>query len=205
MFIAACSTSPTTSSTATGRAAAGRGAARRRRPLPGRRRRQGHRDVLRHRQRDRGRVRVLARRRLRLRRLGRLRPQGDGHHRPRRLGVGQAPLPRARHGHPDTEEFTVVGIGDMSGDVFGNGMLLSRHTKLVAAFDHRHIFLDPDPDPAGQLRRAAAAVRRCPARRGRTTTGADLGRRRGLAAQRQVDPGHPAGAPRARPRPTASC
>ncbi|TFB72740.1 NAD-glutamate dehydrogenase [Cryobacterium glaciale] len=47
-----------------------------------------------------------------------------------------------------TEEFTVVGVGDMSGDVFGNGMLLSKHTKLVAAFDHRHIFLDPNPDPA---------------------------------------------------------
>ncbi len=41
----------------------------------------------------------------------------------------------------------MVGIGDMSGDVFGNGMLLSRHIRLVAAFDHRHIFLDPDPDP----------------------------------------------------------
>jgi glutamate dehydrogenase len=46
-----------------------------------------------------------------------------------------------------TEPFTVVGIGDMSGDVFGNGMMLSRQTKLLAAFDHRHIFLDPDPDP----------------------------------------------------------
>lgn len=46
------------------------------------------------------------------------------------------------------EDFTVVGIGDMSGDVFGNGMLRSRHIKLVAAFDHRHIFVDPDPDPA---------------------------------------------------------
>ncbi len=44
--------------------------------------------------------------------------------------------------------FTVVGIGDMSGDVFGNGMLLSRCIRLVAAFDHRHIFIDPDPDPA---------------------------------------------------------
>jgi glutamate dehydrogenase len=43
------------------------------------------------------------------------------------------------------EEFTCVGIGDMSGDVFGNGMLLSEHTRLVAAFDHRDIFLDPDP------------------------------------------------------------
>ncbi|MGE3414399.1 MAG: NAD-glutamate dehydrogenase domain-containing protein, partial [Dehalococcoidia bacterium] len=45
------------------------------------------------------------------------------------------------------DDFTVAGIGDMSGDVFGNGMLLSRHVRLVAAFDHRHIFLDPDPDP----------------------------------------------------------
>jgi glutamate dehydrogenase len=48
----------------------------------------------------------------------------------------------------DRDELTIVGIGDMSGDVFGNGMLLSRHLKLVAAFDHRHIFIDPDPDPA---------------------------------------------------------
>ncbi|MFY8210577.1 MAG: NAD-glutamate dehydrogenase domain-containing protein, partial [Caulobacter sp.] len=47
-----------------------------------------------------------------------------------------------------TEPFTVVGVGDMSGDVFGNGMLLSKQTKLLAAFDHRHIFLDPNPDPA---------------------------------------------------------
>ena len=46
------------------------------------------------------------------------------------------------------EDVTVAGIGDMSGDVFGNGMLLSRHIRLVAAFDHRHIFLDPDPDAA---------------------------------------------------------
>jgi glutamate dehydrogenase len=44
------------------------------------------------------------------------------------------------------QPFTVVGIGDMSGDVFGNGMLLSRRIKLVAAFDHRHVLLDPDPD-----------------------------------------------------------
>lgn len=44
--------------------------------------------------------------------------------------------------------FTVIGIGDMSGDVFGNGMLLSKQTKVIAAFDHRDIFIDPDPDPA---------------------------------------------------------
>ncbi|MEJ5230747.1 MAG: NAD-glutamate dehydrogenase [Geminicoccaceae bacterium] len=49
---------------------------------------------------------------------------------------------------PDRDPFTCVGIGDMSGDVFGNGMLLSDKIRLVAAFDHRHIFLDPDPDPA---------------------------------------------------------
>ena len=43
---------------------------------------------------------------------------------------------------------TMIGIGDMSGDVFGNGLLRSRNVKLIAAFDHRHIFIDPDPDPA---------------------------------------------------------
>jgi glutamate dehydrogenase len=45
-----------------------------------------------------------------------------------------------------SQDFTVAGIGDMSGDVFGNGLLLSRHIRLVAAFDHRHVFLDPSPD-----------------------------------------------------------
>jgi glutamate dehydrogenase len=49
-------------------------------------------------------------------------------------------------------EFTCAGIGDMSGDVFGNGMLLSKHTRLVAAFDHRHIFLDPNPNAAASFR-----------------------------------------------------
>ena len=51
-----------------------------------------------------------------------------------------------------TEPFTVAGIGDMAGDVFGNGMLLSRKIKLVAAFNHRNIFLDPDPDMASSFR-----------------------------------------------------
>ncbi|MCW2699600.1 MAG: Glutamate dehydrogenase, partial [Blastococcus sp.] len=49
------------------------------------------------------------------------------------------------------QEFTVVGIGDMSGDVFGNGMLLSEHIRLVAAFDHRHVFVDPSPDAAASF------------------------------------------------------
>jgi glutamate dehydrogenase len=50
-----------------------------------------------------------------------------------------------------SEDFTVVGVGDMSGDVFGNGMLLSEHIRLIAAFDHRHVFVDPDPDPAASF------------------------------------------------------
>jgi len=49
------------------------------------------------------------------------------------------------------EDFTVIGIGDMSGDVFGNGMLLSRHIRLLAAVDHRHIFIDPNPDGAASI------------------------------------------------------
>jgi glutamate dehydrogenase len=51
-----------------------------------------------------------------------------------------------------TTAFTCAGVGDMSGDVFGNGMLLSKHTQLVAAFDHRHIFLDPSPSAAASFR-----------------------------------------------------
>ncbi len=47
-----------------------------------------------------------------------------------------------------TDPITVAGVGDMSGDVFGNGMLLSKTIRLIAAFDHRHIFIDPNPDPA---------------------------------------------------------
>lgn len=49
--------------------------------------------------------------------------------------------------NPRTDQFTMVGIGDMSGDVFGNGLLQSRNAKLLAAFNHKHIFLDPNPDP----------------------------------------------------------
>ncbi|MEM7584113.1 MAG: NAD-glutamate dehydrogenase domain-containing protein [Acidobacteriota bacterium] len=51
-----------------------------------------------------------------------------------------------------SEDFSVVGVGDMSGDVFGNGMLLSRHIKLHAAFNHLHVFVDPDPDPESSWR-----------------------------------------------------
>ena len=77
----------------------------------------------------------------------------------------------------DLDELTIVGIGDMSGDVFGNGLLRSPHVKLVAAFDHRHVFLDPDPDPA-----AAFAERKrlfdLPRAAGPTTTRTLISRRR---------------------------
>jgi glutamate dehydrogenase len=104
-------------------------------------------------------ARLLAGRRLRLGRLGRLRPQEDGHHRPRRLGSGQAPFPRDGTATSRPTPFTVVGVGDMSGDVFGNGMLLSPQIRLIAAFDHRDIFIDPDPGHREILRRAQAHVR----------------------------------------------
>ena len=58
------------------------------------------------------------------------------------------------------DPFTVAGIGDMSGDVFGNGMLLSKKIKLVAAFNHRDIFLDPSPDPAASYRERARLFRK---------------------------------------------
>ena len=74
------------------------------------------------------------------------------------------------------EDFTVVGVGDMSGDVFGNGMLLSPHIRLLAAFDHRHIFIDPDPDRGDQLRRAPAAVRAAALVVGELRRGAAVGR-----------------------------
>lgn len=66
----------------------------------------------------------------------------------RDLGSGNGKLSRGMGIDTQSQDFTVVGIGDMSGDVFGNGMLLSEHIALIAAFDHRHIFLDPHPDPA---------------------------------------------------------
>ena len=74
------------------------------------------------------------------------------------------------------EDVTVVGIGDMSGDVFGNGMLLSEHLRLVAAFDHRHVFLDPDPDPAVSFAERRAAVRAAALVLGRLRPGAALRR-----------------------------
>ena len=87
-----------------------------------------------------------------------------------------------------TEDFTAVGIGDMSGDVFGNGMLCSEHTRLVAAFDHRDIFIDPDPDAATLVRRAQAALRPAAVVVAGLRHEPDLRGRRRLVAVAQVDP-----------------
>ena len=69
-----------------------------------------------------------------------------------------------------TQDFTVVGVGDMCGDVFGNGMLLSEHIRLVAAFDHRHVFVDPDPVCGDVASPSGGGCSTCRARRGPTTT-----------------------------------
>ena len=90
----------------------------------------------------------------------------------------------------------MVGIGDMSGDVFGNGMLLSRHIQLVAAFDHRHIFLDPDPDPAASFAERERLFDLPRSSWADYDASADLGGRRRLPAQRQVDPALARGAAR---------
>jgi glutamate dehydrogenase len=89
-----------------------------------------------------------------------------------------------------SQDFTVVGIGDMSGDVFGNGMLLSQHIKLVAAFDHRHIFIDPNPDPARSFR-SASACSTCRAPRGTTTTSRSSRRAAASSRAREVHPVSP--------------
>jgi glutamate dehydrogenase len=116
----------------------------------------------------------------------RLRPQGDGHHRPRRVGVGEAALPRAR-ASTSSDEFTVVGIGDMSGDVFGNGMLLSEHLRLVAAFDHRTSSSTPTPDPARRFA-SGSGCSRCRARLGRLRPSLLSRRRRRLPAHAKSVP-----------------
>ena len=83
--------------------------------------------------------------------------------------------------------FTVVGIGDMSGDVFGNGMLRERTIKLVAAFDHRDIFIDPAPDPDRSLRGAPAAVRSAALELAGLRSDAHLQGRRGVPARAEGD------------------
>ena len=117
------------------------------------------------------------------------------------MGERAPPCQRARQ-DADTDPLTAVGIGDMSGDVFGNGMLLSQALRLVAAFDHRHVFIDPDPDPAVAFAERTAAVRAAPFELGRLRRVEALARRRRVPAHAEVDRAEPAGPRRARRRRT---
>ena len=173
------------------RAAAG-APLRRRRPVPGRRGRQGDGDLQRHRQRHRRRLRVLARRRVRQRRIGRLRPQGDGHHRAWRVGVGEVPLPRTRHRHADA------------------GLHRRRHRRHVRRrVRQRHAALRAHP-AGGRVRPPAHLPRSRPGRRdlvrrarahvraaalvlGRLRHVADQRRRRRVSAHAEGDPDQRAG------------
>ena len=135
-----------------GRATHARRAIRRRRSLPRRRGRQGHRDVLRPRELDRRRVRLLARRRVRLGRFGRLRPQGDGHHRPRRVGVACAGTSSALGINPDKDPLhSRRHRRHVRATCSATGCCSHMRCELVGAFDHRHVFVDPTPDPAASF------------------------------------------------------
>ena len=146
-----CSTSPTTSSTARVVPPRARRAPRRRRSLSRGRRRQGHRDLLRHRQRA-SRPAATSGSATRSPRAARPATTTRRWASPRAAPGNASSATSARWTSTSRRQpFTVIGVGDMSGDVFGNGMLLSPAIRLVAAFDHRDIFLDPDPDPAKSL------------------------------------------------------
>ncbi len=169
-----------------GRSASRRPPPRRRRPVLRRRGRQGHGDVLRHRERDLAGVRLLARRRVRLGRLGRLRPQGDGDHRARRVGVGQAALPRARPRH---RRGRLHGRRDRR---HVRRRVRERDAALAAAQVARRVRPPPrlprsGPQPRGEPRGAEAALRAARFVLGRLRPEADLQGRRRLPAQREVD------------------
>ncbi len=164
---------------------------RRRRPVSRRRRGQGHRDVLGHRQRCREVLRLLARRRLRLRRFRRLRPQGDGHHRARGVGVGQAALPGDGGRHPEHR------LHRRRHRRHERGRLRQRDAP-VRAHPPRRSVRPPPRVRRPQTRMAAesfaerkSALRAPSLVLGRLRQDAHLAGRRGLPAQPEVDRGHP--------------
>ena len=140
-----------------GRARAG-GPLRRRRSVSGGRRRQGHGRVLGYRQRRRGRIRLLVGRCVRVGWLARLRPQADGDHRPRRLGIGQAPLPRARHRHPGRAVHGRRDRRHVRRRVRQRDALLAAHPTAGGVQPRPHLSR-PRSGPGRVVRRAAAAVR----------------------------------------------
>ncbi len=176
-----------------GRAAGARGPPRRRRPVSGRGRRQGHGDVQRHRQRGRRAVRLLAGRRLCEWRLGRLRPQGDGDHGEERLGVRPASLPRARRRRPGR------GLHRRRRRRHERRRVRQRDAALAAHPAGRRVRSPPrvprsEPGRGVLGRRAAAAVRPPALLVGRLRPRADLRRRRDLPAHGEVDRADRAGA-----------
>ena len=166
--------------------AAGR-ALRRGRPLPRRRRRPRHGHLLRRGERDRRRVRLLAGRRLRLGRLERLRPQGDGDHRPRRLGVGQAPLPRAGPRRPDPGLHRRRGRRHVGRRVRQRDAALPPHPPRRRLRPPRHLHR-PGSRPGALVRGAKASVRAAGLVVGRLRHEPRLGGWRRVPAQREVDP-----------------
>ena len=184
-------------------AARGRGPPRRRRLLPGRRRRQGHGDVLRHRERRRAGLRLLAGRRVRQRRLGRLRPQGDGHHRPRRVGLGAAALPRARDRLPDRGVHGGRHRRHERRRVRQRAALLRDHQAGRGVRPPRHL---PRPRAGRRdvVRRAPAALRPAPLELAGLRQEPDLRGWRCLPALAQVGPAQRRG-PRGPGHPTSRC
>ena len=179
-----------------GRAAAASRAPRRRRPVPRRRGRQGHGDVLRHRQRDLERVRLLARRRVRLGRLGGLRPQGDGDHGPRRLGVGASATSASSASTSRRPTSPWSGSATCPATCSATGCCSRRHIKLVARVRPPARLPRPRPRSGSELRRARAALPAAGLVLGRLRRGADLDGRRRLPAHGEVDPALARGARR---------
>ena len=134
------------------RAAARRRPPRRGRPVPRRRGRQGHRHLLRHRQRDLRRVRLLARRRVRLGRLGRLRPQEDGRSPPGAPGSRSSGTSASSGIDIETQPTSPSSASaTCPATCSATACCSRRHIRLVGAFDHRHVFLDPIPDAAASF------------------------------------------------------
>ena len=161
-FCGGCSTSPTTSSVA--RSSPPPDVVRHdaRRPVPRRRCRQGDGDFLRLRQRDLERVRLLARRRLRIGRLGGLRPQGDGHHGARRVGLGAPAFPRARRRRRSRRTAPSSASATCPGTCSATGCCSPSHLSSSPPSTTAHVFLDPDARIRRRPSRSASGCSSCP-------------------------------------------
>ena len=196
---ARCCRSPTTWSTARSCSPPRVRVRDERRHLPGRRRRQGHGDVLGHRQPRLAGVRLLARRRVRLRRLGGLRPQGARDHRARAPGSRSSATSRSSGSTPRPTSSPSSASATCRGDVFGNGMLLSRARSGSSPPTTTGTSSSTPTRTRRRASRSASGCSSSPARRWDDYDArADLRGRRRLPAHREVDPALAAGARGAR-------